>query len=140
MAFSGTYRGVRFRSLLELSAIRWLEEKGYELGTTMLYEATRIPYGRGLKRTYVVDLTLPQIKRLIEIKPVSRLNGKRNVSKRNAAEDWAHANGWTYQFVTDHLLRTSGALLTLQEAAMIPEVGLDGRARKALSRKRKGRR
>lgn len=139
MAYSGTYRGIRFRSLLELSAIRWLEGEEYGLGSTMLYEATRIPYGRGLKRTYVVDLTLPQMKRLIEVKPKSRVNGRRNVSKRLAAEAWAAQNGWTYQTMTDSDLRSVGALLTLAEAAVIPEVRLDGRARKALGRKRRRR-
>jgi hypothetical protein len=140
MAYSGTYRGIRFRSLLELSAIRLLEQEGHELGTTMLYEATRIPYGRGLRRHYVVDLTLPQTRRLIEVKPESRVNARRNVAKRRAAEAWAHAEGWTYEFITDRQLRDSGSLITLAEAAGIAEVGLDGRARKALGRKRRRKR
>jgi hypothetical protein len=139
MAYSGTYRGIRFRSLLELSAVRWLEREGFELGSTMLYEATRVPYGRGLKRTYVVDITLPQTRRLIEVKPLSRTRGRRNVSKRNGAELWALENGWSYSFLTDRDLSDWGALLTLREAAGIPEVRLDGRALKALGRKRRRR-
>lgn len=140
MAYSGTYRGVRFRSLLELSAIRWLEREGNQLGTTMLYEATRIPYGRGLKRTYVVDLTLPQTRRLIEVKPESRASGRVNLMKQRAAAAWAGANGWTYEVLTDRDLRFLDSLLTLREAAGIPEVGLDGRALKALGRKRRTKR
>lgn len=141
MAHSGTYRGVRFRSLLELSAIRLFEEGGgHVLGSTMLYEATRIPYGRRRKRTYVVDLTFPQTRKLIEVKPESRVKGKRNVAKRLAAEAWAHREGWTYELITDRDLRASDSLLTLAEAARIPEVRLDGRALKALGRKRKRRR
>lgn len=139
MAYSGIYRGTRFRSLLELSAMRMLEGEGHVLGTTMLYEATRIPYGRGLRRTYVVDLTIPQTRRLIEVKPESRVKGRRNVSKRIAAEAWAKREGWTYELITDRDVRASGSLLTLAEAARIPEVGLDGRALKALGRKRRKR-
>jgi hypothetical protein len=141
MSYSGTYRGIRFRSLLELSAIRLFEEGGgHVLGSTMLYEATRIPYGRGLRRTYIVDLTFPQTKRLIEIKPESRVKGKRNVAKRLAAEAWARREGWTYELVTDRDLRAVDSLLTLAEAARISEVRLDGRALKALGRKRKRKR
>lgn len=141
MAYSGTYRGlIRFRSLLELSLIRYLEEtEGLVLGSTMLYEVTRIPYGTTGKRTYVVDLTLPQTRRLLEVKPASRTRGRRNVAKRRAAEAWALANGWSYSFVTDRDLMDWGCLMTLEQASAIDEVGLDGRALRRLKRKRRKR-
>lgn len=143
MAFSGTYRGlIRFRSLLELSVIRLLEEDGLILGSTMLYEATRIPYGRKRKRTYVVDLTFPQTKALIEVKPSSRVNGRRNVTKRLAAEAWAIEHGWTYEIMTERHVRERGVLLTLRDIPSIPEVILDGRSQRRLvsmKRKRKGK-
>lgn len=139
MAFSGTYRGTRFRSLLELSVIRNLEAEGLSLGSTMLYEATRIPYGREGRRTYVVDLTLPQTKTLIEVKPSSRASNKNNTAKRKAAERWCLENGWTYLIVTEEELRQCGEVLTLDEAAKIPEVGLNERAARALRRKRRKR-
>lgn len=141
MAYSGTYRGVRFRSLLELSLIRHLEEEGLVLGSTMLYEETRVPYGKTRKRTYVIDLTLPQTRTLIEVKPTSRVSNRRNVSKRRGAEEWALANDWSYVIVTEREIAECGRLLTLKEAASIPEVILDGRAlrRLAKARKPKGR-
>lgn len=139
MAYSGKYKDIRFRSLLELSLIRHLEQEGFILGSTMLYETTRISYGKLGKRTYVVDLTLPQTKRLIEVKPASRTRGKRNVSKRQAAERWAAENGWTYSFVTDRDIADWGCLLTLRDVANIPEVILDGKALKRLKAKRKNK-
>ncbi len=139
MAFSGTYHGlVRFRSLLELSLIVWLESQGLVLGSTMLYEATRITYGRTRKRTYVVDLTLPQTRRLIEVKPLSRTRGRRNVAKRLAAEEWCLANGWSYSFVTDQDLMDWGCLLTLREAASIPGIEWGDKASRRINgRKRR---
>lgn len=137
MAFSGTYRGTRFRSLLELSAIRSLEAEGLVLGSTMLYEHTRIPYGKGRKREYIVDLTIPGRRELVEVKPTSRVNAPRNRNKRIHAEAWCLHRGWTYRFITDSELRSRGLLLTLVEAASIPEVGLDGRALRRLRRRPK---
>ena len=140
MAYSGNYKGIRFRSLLELSLIRQLEGEGLVLGSTMLYEVTRIPYGRGGRRTYVVDLTLPQTRTLIEVKPLSRVSGRRNVMKARAAEAWATKNSWHYSIVTDRDIIARGSLLTLTDVAMIPEVRLDPRALRALSRRKRRRR
>lgn len=137
MAFSGIYRGIRFRSLLELSFLRQLEEYGLEIGTTILYEETRIPYGKSRKRTYVVDITLPQTSTLVEIKPSSKVNVRRNLAKRVAAEEWANANGWTYVIVTEKEIKECGPLLTLDMAAKIPEVKLDGRALRRLGKKKR---
>lgn len=135
MAFSGTYRGVRFRSLLELSVIRQLEADGLVLGATMLYEATRVPYGKTRVRTYIVDLTLPQTKTLVEVKPSSRAENRNNRAKRTGAEKWCLDNGWTYVIVTEEELAQCGDLLSLEAAAKIPEVQLNERALRALRRK-----
>ena len=138
MSYSGEYRGmVRFRSLLELSLLRHLEDEGLILGSTMLYESTRIPYGKTRKRTYVVDLTLPQTRTLVEVKPSSRVGNRRNVSKRLAAEQWAEENGWSYVIVTEREIRECGRLLTLKEAAAVPGVQLDARALRRLSRSKR---
>lgn len=134
MAFSGTYRGVRFRSLLELSVMRQLEDDGLVLGTTMLYEATRVPYGKTRVRTYVVDLTLPQMKTLVEVKPASRADNRNNRAKREGAEAWCRTNGWSYVIVTEDELLQCGRVITLEEAAKIPEVQLNERATRALRR------
>ena len=104
MAYGGTYKGVRFRSLLELSVIRHLEDEGLVLGDTMLYEATRVPYGKTRIHNYVVDLTLPMLKLLIEVKPSSRAENRNNRAKRDGAEKWAKDNGWTYVIITEQEL------------------------------------
>lgn len=139
MAFSGTYRGVRFRSLLELSVIRNLEEEGLVLGSTMLYEATRIPYGRDGRRTYVVDLTLPQTRTLVEVKPSSRVGNRNNTAKRRAAEAWCRVNGWTYLIVTEEELRRCGEVLTLETASKLDDVILNERGARTLKRIRRRR-
>ncbi len=135
MAYSGTYKGITFRSLLELAVIRHLEGEGLVLGTTMLYEATRVPYGKTRRRTYVVDLTLPQTKTLVEIKPSSRAENRNNTAKRKGAEEWCAANGWTYVIITEEELAQCGETILLEEAAKINEVRLNERALRALRRK-----
>lgn len=135
MAFGGTYKGVRFRSLLELSVIRHLESEGLVLGDTMLYEVTKIPYGKIRIRNYIVDLTLPQNKLLIEVKPSSRAENRNNRAKREAAEAWAKARGWTYVIVTEEELAQCGQLLSLDDVRNFPEVQLGERAQRAIRRK-----
>ncbi|MBV9125639.1 MAG: hypothetical protein JO112_20000 [Planctomycetes bacterium] len=140
MAYSGTYKGVRFRSLLELSVIRHLEDEGLILGTTMLYEATRVPYGKRKVRTYIVDLTIPQTRTLVEIKPSSRADNRNNRAKREGAEVWCKANGWTYVIITEEELLQCGKVILLEDAAKIPEVQLNERALRALRRKERRQR
>jgi hypothetical protein len=135
MAFGGVYKGVRFRSLLELSVIRHLESEGLILGETMLYEATKIPYGKTRIRSYVVDLTLPQNKLLIEVKPASRAENRNSRTKRDAAEAWAKANGWDYVIITEEELLQCGQLLSLDDVRSIPEVQLGERAMRAIRRR-----
>lgn len=126
-----------FRSILELSVIRHLEDQGLVLGSTMLYEATKVPYGKRRIRNYVVDLTIPDLKTLVEVKPSSRANNKNNRAKREGAEAWCRANGWSYVIVTEEELGACGRLLTLEEAATISEVRLNERAQRALRRKQR---
>lgn len=135
MAYGGTYKGVRFRSLLELSVIRHLESEGLVLGETMLYEVTRIPYGKTRIRNYVVDLTLPRNKLLIEVKPSGRAENRNNRAKRDAAEAWAKTNGWTYVIITEEELIQCGQLLSLDDVRQVAEVQLGERALRAIRRK-----
>ena len=134
MAYSGVYKGVSFRSLLELAVIRHLEFEGLVLGVTMLYEATKVPYGKTKVRNYIVDLTLPQTRTLVEVKPSSRAENRNNLAKRAGAEKWCEANGWTYVIVTEEELRKCGELISLEQASTIPEVKLNERALRALRR------
>lgn len=139
MSFGGLYKGVRFRSLLELSVIRHLESEGLVLGETMLYEVTKIPYGKIRKRNYIVDLTLPKDKLLIEVKPSSRAENRNNRAKREAAEAWAKANGWTYVIITEQELAQCGRLLSLDDVRNSPEIQLGERAQRAIRRKERKR-
>lgn len=139
MAFSGTYKGIRFRSLMELSVIRNLEGEGLVLGTTMLYEETRVPYGRDGRRTYLVDLTFPQMKTLIEVKPSRRADNRNNRAKRIAAEKWCAERDWTYLIVTEEELAAAGETLTLESASTTDGVMMNERALRVLRRNRASR-
>jgi TnsA endonuclease N terminal len=139
MAYGGIYKGTRFRSLLELSVIRHLESEGLVLGETMLYETTIVPYGKIRKRNYIVDLTLPRDKILIEVKPASRAENKNNRAKRDAAEAWCKTKGWKYVIITEEELAKCGQLLRLDEVHQVPEVVLGERAQRALRRKQRRR-
>lgn len=106
------------------------------LGSTMLYEATRVPYGTRRIRTYIVDLTLPQTRTLVEVKPLGRADNRNNLAKRRGAEAWCRENGWTYVILTEQELRQCGRdPIPLEQAARIPEVQLNERALRALRRK-----
>lgn len=137
MAFSGTYKGVRFRSLLELSVIKHFESEGLVIGDTMLYEVTRIPYGKTRIRNYVVDLTFPNDKLLVEVKPLSRADNRNTRTKREAAESWAKTNGWTYVLITEEELRRCGQVLTLDEVSQMKDVELGVRAMRTVRRREK---
>jgi hypothetical protein len=139
MAYGGTYKGTRFRSLLELSVIRHLESEGLVLGEDMLYESTRVPYGKIRKRNYIVDLTLPKDKLLIEVKPSSRAENRNNTAKRAAAEAWCKERGWKYVIITEEELAKCGQVLRLDEVHKVPEVILGERAQRALRRKQRRR-
>lgn len=117
--------------------MRHLEDEGLVLGETMLYETTKVPYGKLKRRNYIVDLTLPLRKLLIEVKPSSRADNRNNRAKREGAETWCRANGWTYVIITEEELRRCGKVLLLEEAARIPEVRLGERAQRALRRKQR---
>lgn len=138
MAYSGTYKSIRFRSLLELSMMVHLEGEGLVLGKDVLYENVKISYGKK-PRTYIVDFSWPESKTLIEIKPASRADNRNNRLKRKAAEEWCLANGWTYVIVTEEELRSVGKVITLEETATMPDVKLNERAGRALRRKKKRR-
>ena len=138
MAYGGTYKGrFRFRSLLELACMRHFEKGGLVLGSTVLYEAVRIPYGKTRIRTYIVDFSIPESRTLVEVKPLSRADNRNNTAKRRAAEAWCQQNGWSYVVVTEEELAACGEIITLDEAAKLPEVGLTERALRALRRKQR---
>lgn len=103
----------------------------------MLYEVTKIPYGKTRIRNYIVDLTLPLAKILIEVKPSSRAENKNNRAKRAAAEAWCKERGWTYVIITEEELVQCGQILRLDEVTSVTEVVLGERAQRALRRKQR---
>ncbi len=135
MSFSGKWHGTTFRSLLELSLMHHLVAEGFTLGSTILYEEHRIPYGRDGRRTYVVDLSLPEHRIMIEVKPESRVLNRNNWTKRKAALAWAEQHGWEYLVITEREIGSMARVLLLEEAAEIPGVILNERAQRALRRK-----
>lgn len=135
MAYSGKYKGISFRSLLELSVIRHLESEGLVLGVDMIYEGIKIPYGKTKIRNYIVDLMIPTQKLLIEVKPASRAENRNNTAKRVGAEKWCTENGWTYVIITEEELNQCGDIVTLDAATKLVDVQLNERAKRAHRRK-----
>lgn len=132
MSYSGNYKEIRFRSILELSVIRHFEKQGFILGKDMFYESVAIQYGKKKIRNYIVDLSFPKDKLLVEIKPSSRADNKNNKIKREAAEKWCSENSWTYVIITEEELKQCDEILTLVEAAKINDVKLGERSKRAL--------
>lgn len=135
MAYSGIYKGITFRSLLELSVIKHFESEGYMLNEHFLYESVTVPYGKTKIRNYVVDLAFPEHRMLVEIKPACRAENRNNTAKRRGAEKWCSENDWQYVIVTEEELRQCGRILTLEEVATMPDVELNERAKRANRRK-----
>lgn len=113
------------------------EQDGLSLGTDVLYETVRIPYGTTRKRTYIVDFLIPARKLLIEVKPSHRVDSKHFRAKRKAALAYAAANDLSYLIVTEVELK--GHTILLEETPLHPDVVLDDRSRRALTRKQRRR-
>lgn len=139
MAYSGIYKGITFRSLLELSVIKHFESEGMVLGETMLYESVTLPYGKTKIRNYLVDLAFPEHMMLVEVKPSSRAENRNNTAKRRGAEKWCQENGWQYVIVTEEELRQCGEILTLENVVKMTDVQLNERALRAHRRKEAAR-
>lgn len=101
----------------------------------MFYENIVIPYGKTGRRRYIVDISLPEERILIEVKPESRVNNRNNRAKRKAAEEWSAKNGWEYLIVTDEMIAKCGRVLSLDEASKIDGVMLNERAKRTLKRR-----
>lgn len=129
-AASGWYKGIRFRSLLELSFVLSAEEAGLVPGVDLLYEVDRVPYGRS-GRTYIIDFRVVPENVIVEVKPSSRTATTTFKSKSKAAREFADRNGLRFAVVTE---RDLDRVLTLKEAAEVPGVVLGERARRRLRR------
>lgn len=99
----GTYKNIRFRSLLELSYLKFWEDQGFTLGKDVLYESIRIPYriGNGRARDYVPDIFVVPMRLLIELKHSSKVASRMNDAKFAAAERWASLNDAVFLVMTE---------------------------------------
>lgn len=132
MALSGKYKGVHFRSLLELSFIREAEESGLTFGVDFLYEIIRIPYGAKKKRIYIVDFLVKKEKPyMVEVKPTSRTNTKNFKAKARAALAYGEENNISYVVVTE---KDIAHVLSFGEARNILEVEWGVRAQRKIKR------
>jgi len=97
---NGFYKGRNFRSLYELSFMKYLENRGIALDE-ILYENIKIPYEYlGIQRTYVTDFYVPKLLTLYEVKTSSEINNLSDVNrvKFAAAYEFCSSNG--IQFIT----------------------------------------
>lgn len=112
----GRYKNISFRSLLELSYLKWLETQGLVLNDDVLYESIRIPYkiGRGKARDYIPDIYVKPWNAIIEIKHSTRVSGRMNDAKFEAAREYCRNNGLFFLILTEENICPL-SLLTLAE-------------------------
>jgi len=85
--WSGWYNGFYFRSLLELSYLKYLFDNDVKFRTAETQEF-KVEYKdwEGNKRNYFPDFYLEDTKEIVEIKPKKLVNSKQNKSKFKAAK------------------------------------------------------
>jgi hypothetical protein len=104
----GYYKGHFFRSLLEYSFMKHLEELGYALGSDVEYESFTVPYMfEGKPGTYRVDFHVKPEKVVYEVKPsyVMKDPPTRQLAKWEAAKAFFAELGLEFKVVTDQDFR-----------------------------------
>jgi len=99
----GHYKGVFFRSLLELVCMQQLELEGVAF-ESIEHEKIRIPYvgWNGQKMTYVPDILIKDRKHLIEVKPERLSRTKTNELKFEAAREYCRNNDLQFVIFTEN--------------------------------------
>lgn len=100
----GHYKGHFFRSLLEYSFMKHLENEGLSLDDVG-YECFTVPYVLGgNERTYCIDFYVPSMNVVYEVKPayVLKKPSPVNVAKWFAAREFFERRGLTFVIVTEH--------------------------------------
>lgn len=97
--WSGWYKGFYFRSLLELSYLKYLFDNKIKFRTAETQEF-KVEYKdlNGKKRNYFPDFYLEDTKEIIELKPKKLINSKQNKSKFDAAKK---KFGKKFKIITD---------------------------------------
>jgi hypothetical protein len=130
-AAGGWYEGrQRFRSILELEYIIFLEKMGYDYQ----YETMRLPYKigkNGKGRAYIVDFLVKNDKGeifLVEVKSSKNAeNPNRKLKAKIAAvEEFAARMGYKFEMVTEKAIKPR----SFNEIARLPGVEFDMRTRK----------
>lgn len=99
----GKYKTIGFRSLLELSYLKWLELQGLILNHDVLYETIRIPYsiGNGRARDYIPDFFVKPWNMIVELKHSARQSGRMNEAKFEAAHRFCYNKGLCFVVLTE---------------------------------------
>jgi hypothetical protein len=99
----GYYKGKFFRSLLELSFMKHLENSGLKL-SEIEYECFRIPWinEEGSNRTYTIDFYVPSQNVVYEVKQSWALKTKEVELKRKFANDFFEKIGLQFVIVTEN--------------------------------------
>ncbi|HPI81870.1 MAG TPA: NUMOD3 domain-containing DNA-binding protein [Candidatus Paceibacterota bacterium] len=95
--WSGWYKGTYFRSLKELSFIKYYLERFNFLWETAEKKKYRISYDNGLKNYYadfIVDSYF-----MVEIKPKKLWGSKNNILKKEAADKFCKFNNLKYKII-----------------------------------------
>lgn len=100
----GHYKGLFFRSLLEYSFMKHLENDGLSLSDDVDYECFIVPYTlEGRTRTYRIDFYVKSRSTVYEIKPsyVMKRVSSINEVKWNAAREFFTQRGLEFRVMTD---------------------------------------
>ena len=99
----GYYKSHFFRSLLEYSFMKHLEQKGFDLETDVDYENHVIPYEfKERRRTYRPDFEIIAEKRVYEVKPAYALKNAQNQAKWSAAREYFLEKNIQFSVVTEN--------------------------------------
>lgn len=99
---NGTYKGKFFRSILELSFLKHLENLGISIDDIQ-YEHYKIPYiFNNEAHVYIADFYVPKLNVLYEVKHSTELNEPKNVAKFYAAKEYCNKNNIQFQIVTQN--------------------------------------
>lgn len=97
----GYYKGRYFRSLLEYSFMKHVEQLGLSLNDVE-YETHCICYSmNGNDRTYRPDFYVPSQRTLYEVKPFYAIKNENNLLKWEAAQKYCCELGLTFKVITE---------------------------------------
>ena len=102
-SLKGYYKGQFFRSLLELSFLKHLEEKQFISLDKIKSECYKIPYFiDGAKHIYTPDFYVPDLNCVYEVKPLYATTILINVLKASAAKEYFTKQKINYHVVTEN--------------------------------------